>query len=240
MLDLALAARAEWADAGFELQVAVNLTAADVLDARLPDDVASRLEHWGFPPGALKLEITENTIMVDPERTLDVLAQLSELGVGLSLDDFGTGYSSLAYLKRLPVDELKIDRSFVMAMTESSDDDVIVRSTALLGRNLGLGVVAEGVETADHLERVGAYGCTAAQGYYLSRPVPSDELRALARGPALRRGSVQARPDRTQRGRRLRSARAPGRVAPDRRRAACGPACGPARAARRPRAVARP
>ena len=176
VLDLALAARAEWANAGFELQVAVNLTAADVLDARLPDDVASRLEAWGFPPGALKLEITENTIMVDPERTLDVLEQLSELGVGLSLDDFGTGYSSLSYLKRLPVDELKIDRSFVMAMTESADDDVIVRSTALLGRNLGLGVVAEGVETADHLERVGAYGCTAAQGYYLSRPVPSDQL----------------------------------------------------------------
>jgi len=114
--------------------------------------------------------------MVDPERTLDVLEQLSELGVGLSLDDFGTGYSSLSYLKRLPVDELKIDRSFVMAMTESTDDDVIVRSTALLGRNLGLGVVAEGVETADHLERVGAYGCTAAQGYYLSRPVPSEQL----------------------------------------------------------------
>ena len=114
--------------------------------------------------------------MLDPARTLDVLAQLSELGVGLSLDDFGTGYSSLAYLKRLPVRELKIDRSFVIAMTESPDDDVIVRSTALLGRNLGLNVVAEGVETAEHFERVREYGCDVAQGYYLSRPLPGDDL----------------------------------------------------------------
>jgi diguanylate cyclase (GGDEF)-like protein len=176
VLDLALAARDSWARAGFDLQVAVNLTAADVLDARLPGDVSRRLDEWSVPPGALQLEITENTIMLDPGRTLDVLAQLSELGVGLSLDDFGTGYSSLAYLNVLPVQELKIDRSFVMAMTESPDDDVIVRSTALLGRNLGLGVVAEGVETAEHLERVKSYGCDVAQGYYLSRPVPSDEL----------------------------------------------------------------
>ena len=176
VLDLALAARDAWSRAGFDLQIAVNLTAADVLDARLPDDVRRRLETWRVPAGALKLEITENTLMLDPARTLDVLAQLSELGVGLSLDDFGTGYSSLAYLKRLPVRELKIDRSFVMAMTESSDDDVIVHSTARLGRNLGLNVVAEGVETAEHLERVRAYGCDVAQGYFFSRPLPGDDL----------------------------------------------------------------
>jgi diguanylate cyclase (GGDEF)-like protein len=176
VLDLALAARDTWSKAGYDLQIAVNLTAADVLDARLPDDVRKRLETWRVPPGALKLEITENTVMLDPVRTLDVLARLSELGVGLSLDDFGTGYSSLAYLKRLPVKELKIDRSFVMAMTESSDDDVIVRSTALLGRNLGLNVVAEGVETAEHFDRVREYGCHVAQGYYLSRPLPADAL----------------------------------------------------------------
>jgi EAL domain-containing protein (putative c-di-GMP-specific phosphodiesterase class I) len=176
VLDLALGARDAWAQEGLDLQIAVNLTAADVLDARLPDDVRRRLDEWSVPPGALQLEITETTIMVDPGRTLDVLAQLSELGVGLSLDDYGTGYSSLAYLKGLPVQELKIDRSFVMAMTDSPDDDVIVRSTALLGRNLGLGVVAEGVETAEHLARVTAYGCDVAQGYFLSRPLPADEL----------------------------------------------------------------
>ena len=178
VLDLALAARDDWARAGFDLQIAVNLAAADVLDARLPGDVRRRLEAWRVPTGALTLEITENTIMLDPARTLDVLAQLSELGVGLALDDFGTGYSSLAYLKRLPVGELKIDRSFVMAMTENADDDVIVRSTALLGRNLGLGVVAEGVETAEHFERVRDYGCDTAQGYFFSRPLPADDLLA--------------------------------------------------------------
>ncbi len=124
----------------------------------------------------LKLEITESSIVEDPWRTKDVLERLGAMGLRLSVDDFGTGYSSLAYLKRLPIDEIKIDRSFVTAMVAREEDEIIVRSTIDLGRNLGLEVVAEGVETRAIMERLVQFGCDVAQGYYLSRPVPSDEL----------------------------------------------------------------
>jgi EAL domain-containing protein (putative c-di-GMP-specific phosphodiesterase class I) len=124
----------------------------------------------------LKLEITENTIMVDPPRALEVLTRLRDIGAGLSIDDFGTGYSSLSYLKRLPVDEIKIDRSFVMNMPSSENDQQIVRSTVDLGRNLGLKVVAEGVETKDIWRDLATLGCDVAQGYYLTRPIPPEEL----------------------------------------------------------------
>jgi EAL domain-containing protein (putative c-di-GMP-specific phosphodiesterase class I) len=123
-------------------------------------------------------ELTEDTLMADPQRALDVLAQLGEMGIGLALDDFGTGYSSLAHLKRLPVQELKIDRSFVLDMSTDAEDAVIVRSTVDLARNLGLRVVAEGVETADVLAEVVASGCSLAQGYYFARPLPPAELTA--------------------------------------------------------------
>jgi EAL domain-containing protein (putative c-di-GMP-specific phosphodiesterase class I) len=124
----------------------------------------------------LKLEITESSIVDDPSRTKDVLERLGAMGLRLSVDDFGTGYSSLAYLKRLPIDEIKIDRSFVSAMVAREEDEIIVRSTIDLGRNLGLEVVAEGVETRAIMERLAQFGCDVAQGYYLSRPVPADEL----------------------------------------------------------------
>jgi diguanylate cyclase len=175
---LAMAARQRraWSRAGFELSVAVNVSAANLLDARFPTDVAELLERHEVPAGGLQLEITENTIMVDPGRALDVLARLGELGISFALDDFGTGYSSLAYLKRLPVDELKIDKSFVMDMTTDADDATIVRSTVELARNLGLRVVAEGVETAEHWRELSRFGCHTAQGYYLSRPLPAGQL----------------------------------------------------------------
>jgi EAL domain-containing protein (putative c-di-GMP-specific phosphodiesterase class I) len=115
-------------------------------------------------------------MLANPTRAKAILTELSQLGIRLSIDDFGTGYSSLSYLRQLPVDEIKIDRSFVMNMSEQADDAVIVRSTVDLGRNLGLDVVAEGVESLELWNRLRDLGCNIAQGYYLSRPLPSHQL----------------------------------------------------------------
>jgi EAL domain-containing protein (putative c-di-GMP-specific phosphodiesterase class I) len=147
------------------------------------------LAETGARPEQLELEITESTILADPFRVRDVLNRLNEMGLRLAIDDFGTGYSSLAYLKRLPVQTIKIDRSFVMAMDESPSDATIVRSTIDLGRNLGLDVVAEGVETQDAWDALRGQGCTLAQGYFVSRPVPAEELEALLRERAVIVGS---------------------------------------------------
>jgi len=128
------------------------------------------------PAERLILEITESTIMADPQRALGVLTRLSEMGIRLSIDDFGVGYSSLSYLKRLPVDEIKIDRSFVAQMADDEDDAFIVRSTIDLGRNLGLSVVAEGVETEAVWNELSELGCDYAQGWFLGRPMPAADL----------------------------------------------------------------
>jgi diguanylate cyclase (GGDEF)-like protein len=170
-----------WQLEGLDLHVSVNLSARNLLDVHLPDTVGELLARWEVSPSLLELEITESTILADPIRAMHVLSRLSGMGVRLAIDDFGTGYSSLAYLKRLPVDELKIDKSFVQGMEEDENDAVIVRSTIDLGRNLGLRVVAEGVETAEAWRQLAALGCDVAQGYYLSRPVPAAELAAWLR-----------------------------------------------------------
>jgi diguanylate cyclase (GGDEF)-like protein len=154
------------------LTVSVNLSTRDLLDGELHTRLTQILEKYGVRPSSFCLEITESAIMDDPQRAEAMLNRLSEQGFKLSIDDFGTGYSSLAYLKRLPVDELKIDKSFVMGMATDSDDTIIVRSTVELAHNLGLSVVAEGVETAAILEQLRALGCDEAQGYHLSRPIP--------------------------------------------------------------------
>jgi diguanylate cyclase (GGDEF)-like protein/PAS domain S-box-containing protein len=176
VIDAALRQAREWNTQGWDLSVAVNLSTRNLLDVEFPDQVAQLLERHGVSADRLELEITESTMLEDPPRTRVILERLSEMGIRLSIDDFGTGYSSLAYLKRLPVDEIKIDRSFVMNMDEDEDDATIVRSTIDLGRNLGLEVVAEGVESGPIWDRLTALGCTVAQGYYLSRPLPADEL----------------------------------------------------------------
>ena len=181
VLDAALAQQRAWRAEGLALPVAVNVSAANLLDAGFPDAVASLLEHHGTPPGALELELTEHTIMLDPERALEVLGRLHGLGLSLALDDFGTGYSSLAHLKRLPVATLKIDKSFVLDMLSDRDDAIIVRSIIELARNLRLHVVAEGVETAQHEAHLAAFGCHTAQGYHLARPLPPAELAAWVR-----------------------------------------------------------
>jgi diguanylate cyclase (GGDEF)-like protein len=179
VLDATLAQAATWRRAGHDIKVAVNVSAPDLMDARFPDHVLAALTRHAIPPERLQLEITEDTIIADPERMLDVLARLSEVGVGLSLDDYGTGRSSLAYLKRLPIQELKIDRSFVMHLTADSQDATIVRSTINLAHSLRLRVVAEGVETAEAWAQLGDMGCELAQGYLVSRPQPAAALDAL-------------------------------------------------------------
>jgi diguanylate cyclase (GGDEF)-like protein/PAS domain S-box-containing protein len=178
VIDEALRQCRAWLADGLALAIAVNLSARSLLDGEFPVLVAGLLERWDVPPGLLEFEITESAMLTDPGRTKLILERLSEMSIRLSIDDFGTGYSSLAYLKRLPVNEIKVDRSFVMNMDEDEDDATIVKSTIDLGRNLGLDVVAEGVESEEVWDRLRALGCTAAQGYYLSRPVPAPELRS--------------------------------------------------------------
>jgi diguanylate cyclase len=182
VLDHALAQSRAWREQGLELRVAVNLAVPSLVDAQLGDDVARLLAKHDVPAHLLELEITESSIMTDPQRAIAKLEELSAMGVRLAIDDFGTGYSSLSYLTSLPVDELKIDKSFVMNMQASADDGVIVRSTIDLGRNLGLAVVAEGVETEDAFAQLQDLGCDEAQGFLLSRPVPAEALTAWLAG----------------------------------------------------------
>jgi diguanylate cyclase (GGDEF)-like protein len=168
----------EWRAAGVEIDitVAVNLTMFDLLDTSLPEKVARLLEDAGVEHDRLEVEITERVIMADPVRVRGVVEQLKETGVRIAIDDFGTGYSSLSYLKSLPVDVIKIDRSFVMGMTEDESDRAIVRSTIDLAHNLGLAVVAEGVDSKDALQELARFGCDVAQGFYIARPQPVDAL----------------------------------------------------------------
>jgi diguanylate cyclase (GGDEF)-like protein len=168
-----------WRAEGLDLHVAVNLTIPDLLDVELPRIIAELLTEHRVPPDQLEVEITESTILADPFRVRQVLTGLNELGLRIAIDDFGTGYSSLAYLRRLPVQTIKIDRSFVMDMCENASDATIVRSTIDLARNLGLDVVAEGVETEEAWAALRAQGCTLAQGYLISKPLPAEALRTL-------------------------------------------------------------
>jgi len=176
----------EWRTAGFDLHVAVNLTIPDLLDLELPDRIGELLAETGVRPGQLELEITETTILADPFRVRQVLNRLNEMGLRLAIDDFGTGYSSLAYLKNLPVHTIKIDRSFVMGMCEDASDATIVRSTIDLARNLGLGVVAEGIESQEVWDALRADGCSLAQGYFISRPASAEYLQPVLEERALR------------------------------------------------------
>jgi diguanylate cyclase len=176
VLKAALQQCRQWCQAGHELAVAVNVSARRLLDLSFPDEVAGLLAIWQVPARLLVVEITESTIMADPAHALEVLGRLDRMGVQVAIDDFGTGYSSMAHLKSLPVHELKIDRSFVMHMTSNTSDAVIVRTTIDLGRNLGLRVVAEGVEDAVTWQELEALNCNAIQGYCVSRPIPAEDL----------------------------------------------------------------
>lgn len=171
VIDTATAQAASWRQAGREMPVAVNLSARNLLDAEVVDEIAQALERHDLPPSALVVEITERALMHDPQTAVAVINALAGLGVELSIDDFGAGHSSLSQLSRLPVHELKIDKVFVQRMLASSQDAAIVKSSIDLAHALGLSVVAEGVETPEHWQRLLAYGCDVAQGYHLSTAV---------------------------------------------------------------------
>jgi len=163
-----------WDEAGIRLPLSVNLSAHDLRDPRLIDRIRGLFATWGIRPELIQFELTESVLMQDPEGAVDMLTRLKALGVQLFVDDFGTGYSSLAYLQKLPVDSLKIDQSFVSDMLANEDSAIIVQSTIDLGHNLGLEVVAEGVETEAVWQRLASLGCDTAQGYFISKPIPAD------------------------------------------------------------------
>jgi diguanylate cyclase (GGDEF)-like protein len=177
----------EWQDAGITLTVAVNLSARNLRDPRLPEELLRLLQEHALEPRRLKLEVTETALMIEVDRTLTALALLKGAGVQISIDDFGTGYSSLSRLARLPVSEIKIDKTFVLDMLDNHANALIVRSTIDLAHNLGLAVVAEGVEGRETLERLASWGCDEAQGFLIARPMPSaavaDWLREWQRSP---------------------------------------------------------
>jgi diguanylate cyclase (GGDEF)-like protein/PAS domain S-box-containing protein len=178
VIDEALCQLSAWLRSGDELTVAVNLSMRNLHDPTLPEQVEYLLRKWGLQGSCLTFEITESAIISDPAGTKDVIRRLKELGVGIAIDDFGTGYTSLAYLARLAITQLKIDRSFVMNMDSNTDDAAIVRSIITLGHDLNLEVVAEGVETQGALAKLSLLGCDTVQGYFLSKPLPPAELRA--------------------------------------------------------------
>jgi diguanylate cyclase (GGDEF)-like protein len=177
VLEHSIAECALWRKQGRDLSVAVNLSVRNLLDRDLPKEIERLLSTYSLPADALELEITESMIMSDPERAMSTVTRLSGLGVRMSVDDFGTGYSSLANLRRLPIKDLKIDRSFVSPMLNDESDLIIVRSTINLGHDLGLRVIAEGVEDAATLRELALLGCDLAQGYHVSRPMAADAFK---------------------------------------------------------------
>jgi len=165
-----------WREEGIELGVSVNLSVVNLRDESLADDMIAVVDKFDLPRDCLTLEITESAMMANPMRAIEILKKLDHVGIRLSVDDFGTGYSSLAYLKQLPVDELKVDKSFIMNLDKDESDAAIVRSTVDLAHNLDLRVVAEGVESETTWNMLRGLGCDHAQGFYMSKPMPADEL----------------------------------------------------------------
>jgi diguanylate cyclase (GGDEF)-like protein len=176
VLENAVKQAGQWIKKGTKLNIAVNLSAHNLQDENIVKHVRELLANTGFPPKQLTLEITENAMMADPEHAVTLLGHLSAMGIRISVDDFGTGFSSLGYLKKLPVDELKIDKSFVTDMVTNDNDAVIVRSTIDLAHNLGLKVVAEGVENNDTMDLLKILRCDTAQGYLISKPIPAKDF----------------------------------------------------------------
>lgn len=175
-LSTAFGQLAEWCGDGLGIHMAINISARSLHDAALPGMLADLLAKWKVDAHLISLEITESAIMIDPEKALEVVQRIAKMGIRLSIDDFGTGYSSLSYLSRLPVRELKIDRSFVLELINRKEGAAIVQSTIDLAHNLGLNVVAEGAESEPVLMRLRELGCDLAQGYFIGRPMPGDDV----------------------------------------------------------------
>ena len=193
VLDAGLRQLRDWQRLGLDLVLCVNVSVRSLLDDEFSDRVAHALFAAGISPRHLKLEITERTVMPDPRNARGALERLAAMGVKLSIDDFGTGYSSLSYLRDLPVDEVKIDQSFVTGMSANHSDLVIVRSTIDLCHELDLEVVAEGIEEARIRERLRKLGCDRGQGYVLSPPLSARQLTIWMRMRSMGVGSLAAR-----------------------------------------------
>ncbi|MBI1284630.1 MAG: EAL domain-containing protein [Thiobacillus sp.] len=176
VMDLALADKRRLHDLGYAQPVSINLSARNLMDARCVSGLAEVIAKHGVPQQEVELELTETALMYDPDNAVALLEEIAAMGVNIAVDDFGTGYSSLSYLRQLPLDALKIDRSFVIGMHHNTQDAIIVRSTVALAHSLGLRVIAEGVENAETLALLKNMGCDRAQGYFFSRPLPLDEL----------------------------------------------------------------
>ena len=176
VLKMALQQLTAWQQLGKEIPIAINISAINLQDPSFPDQVREIMRDFTISPALLEMEITETALMLDPLRAIETVKKLCGMGIVMSIDDFGTGYSSMAYLKKLVVAKIKVDKSFVIDMIKNENDNIIVRSTIDLAHNLGLTVVAEGVETQEALERLRSLGCDTAQGYHLGRPVAIDEL----------------------------------------------------------------
>jgi diguanylate cyclase len=179
VLEAAVRQCAEWRAGGLDIRFSVNVSMLALLDHEMPETISVLLDGFAIPPASLQLEITESRLVADLGCARTVLQELRAMGVRIAIDDFGTGFSSLSQLQQLPVDEIKIDRSFVARMEANHDAAVLVRSIVELGRNLGLRVTAEGVETAGVQHTLRELGCDFAQGFHISRPVPADECRRL-------------------------------------------------------------
>jgi EAL domain-containing protein (putative c-di-GMP-specific phosphodiesterase class I) len=173
-----------WNDMGIDINIAVNLSMWNLEEQQFPNQIQGLLRNTGVSADKLELEITESAIMVDPQQVMHTLRCIQDLGVRFTIDDFGTGYSSLSYLKKLPVCGIKIDKSFVQNMETDRDNAVIVRSIVDLGHNLGLNVVAEGVETSDSNEMLKTFRCDEAQGFYYSRPIPAYAITDFIKQPS--------------------------------------------------------
>jgi EAL domain-containing protein (putative c-di-GMP-specific phosphodiesterase class I) len=193
VFDRALEQSHAWHEEGVPVHVAINVSAKSLLEMTLPNKVHTLLEKWSIDPRFLKIEITESSIMADPAHALAIASMLQSLGIRLSMDDFGTGYSSLTHLRQLPIDEIKIDKSFVKEMTKSDADAVIVRTVIDLAHNLGKQVCAEGVEDEETWRMLDSLGCDLAQGFWISRPLAAapfkEWLIATHWGTALTRSS---------------------------------------------------
>lgn len=182
VIDAALKQHADWADDGMFIPMAINLSPVTLHETDFPKQVARLQEKWKVSSSGLTLEITESAIMSDVARATDTVNQLHDMGIRISIDDFGTGYTSLSYIRRLPVSEIKVDKSFVLNMRDVNDDAVIVRSIVELGHNLGLSVVAEGIEDEETWDLLSNLMCNTAQGYFISRPVSAEVFSEWAKG----------------------------------------------------------
>lgn len=176
IIDTAMQQIKQWHQNGYHLSVAINLSALLLIDQELPEMIAGKLAHYQIPVELLRIEITESAIITDPVRALEVLERIHKMGIHISIDDFGTGYSSLAYLSKLAINEIKIDKSFVLQMLNNKREEKIVHATINLAHNLGLSVVAEGVEDQQTLDRLRELGCDSIQGYFICQPAPADDF----------------------------------------------------------------